>query len=248
MLLVGECMQNQKKIWGSAIVFAVLVVCTLSFQNCAPSSSGSASSDNNNSNSTDSSGILSYPNSGTPVVLVPGQAVTLKLQKPSYMGSAADYIWMVPGDDYALASYYGLFTEINGYIYVSLTVKASYSSAKNMRLYILKMSDYSYADTTGLGIRVDSSAYGSHYSADMATEICDSRGSYVPTFIYDPSKSAADALIVFDNGAGVGSLECSFGGTSVDCLNTSAWPSDWASKKLTISGYNRCGTSTSRTF
>lgn len=241
-------MQNRKKMWGSAIIFAVLVVCTLSFQNCAPSSSGSASTDNTNTSSTDDSGILSYPNSGTPVTLVPGQAITLKMVKPSYMSSAADYIWMVPGDDYALASYYGLFTEIDGYIYVSLTVKSSYASAKNMRLYILRISDYNYADTTGIGIRVDASAYGSHYSYDMATEICDARGSYVPTFILDRTKSAADALIVFDNGAGVGSLECSFAGTSVDCLNTSAWPSDWASKSLTITGYNRCGTSTSRTI
>lgn len=243
-------MQNTKKLWGSVIVFAVLIVCTLSFQNCAPSSTESASTDadNNSSGGASGSGVVTYPSSGTSVTLIPGQAITIKMTKPSYMGSASDYIWMVPADDYALASYYGLFTEINGHIYVSLTVKSSYASAKNMRLYVLKLSDYTYADKTGLGLRVDASAYGSHYSADMATEMCDSRGTYVPTFIYDKSKAAADALIVFDNGAGVGSLECKFGDTSVDCLNTAAWPSDWASKSLTINGYNRCGTSTTRTF
>ncbi|UXR63142.1 hypothetical protein EZJ49_08640 [Bdellovibrio bacteriovorus] len=246
-------MQNQKKIWGSVIVFAVLTVCTLTFQNCAPSSTESAStSTDTNTSSGDSSStdtaILTYPNSGTPVTLIPGQSITLKMTKPSYMSNAADYLWIVPSDDYALASYYGLFTEVDGYLYVSLTVKSSYASVKNMRLYTLNIATNTYADTTGIGIKIDASAYGQHFSGDMVSEMCDVRGAYVPTFIFDKTKAAADALIVFDNGAGVGSLECNFGGTSVDCLTTSAWPSDWASRSLTITGYNRCGATTTRTF
>lgn len=249
----GGCMQNQKKIWGSVMVFAVLTICTLTFQNCAPSSTDSASTSSdgttaNTDNSSTSTSILTYPNAGTPVTLIPGQSITLKLTKPSYMSNAADYLWIVPSDDYALASYYGLFTEVDGYLYVSLTVKSSYASAKNMRLYILNIASNSYADKTGLGLKIDASAYGQHYSSDMVSEMCDVRGGYVPTFIFDKTKEAADALIVFDNGAGVGSLECNFGGTSVDCLSTSSWPSDWASRSLTISGYNRCGATTTRTF
>lgn len=246
-------MQNKNKIWGSAIIFAVLTVCTLTFQNCAPSSTESASTSTDGAtssgdSSSTSTNILTYPNAGTPVTLIPGQSITLKLTKPAYMSNAADYLWIVPSDDYALASYYGLFTEVNGYLYVSLTVKSSYASVKNMRLYILKIASNTYADTTGLGLKVDASAYGSHYSADMASEMCDVRSTYVPTFIYDESKAAADALIVFDNGAGVGALECNFGGTSVDCLATGSWPSDWNSRSLTITGYNRCGVETTRTF
>lgn len=242
-------MQNGKKIWGSALVFAVLAVCTLSFQNCAPSGGDApASNSTTSADSSSTSGVVSYPNSGTPVTLIPGQSITLKLTKPSYMTDPSQYIWLIPSDDYSLASYYGLFTEIGDHIYVSLTVKSSYSSVKNMRLYVLRISDYSYADTTGVGIKIDPSAYGQHYAADHASEMCEVRGNYVPTFLYDKSKAAADALIVFDNGAGVGSLECNFGGTSVDCLATSQWPSSWASQTLKVTGYNRCGAASTRSF
>lgn len=242
-------MQNTKKILGTTLVLAVLAVFTLSFQNCAPSSGETPSI--NSPSVTDSGsdlGVLKYPDSGTPVTLIPGQSITLKLTKPSYMADASQYIWLIPSDDYSLASYYGLFTEIGNSIYVSLTVRPSYASARSMRLYILKIADYTYADNTGLGIRIDPSAYGQHSSADHAVEMCETRGSYVPTFLYDNTNSTADALIIFDNGAGVGALECEFGGASVDCLQTSQWPANWASLPLKVTGYNRCGAGSTRNF
>lgn len=248
-------MQNlKKKIRGSLVALFLFSTVTMSFQNCssgfAPLTPTSETGITSNS-SLDTSGvsqILTYPDSGVPVTLVPGQNITLKMTKPSYMVNASDYLWIIPSDDYSLASYYGLITEANGSIYVSLSVRSAYAHTKKMRIYFLKLADYSYADTTGLGILIDPAATGQQYAVDSISEVCAVRSDYVPTFLFDTSKSAADALTVFDNGAGIGSLECLFGETSVDCLTPAAWPSDWSSRNLSINAYNRCGTPTTRTF
>ncbi|MEN0058434.1 MAG: hypothetical protein AAGB31_06335 [Bdellovibrio sp.] len=228
-----------------------VVICILFFQNCSSSSSVEGSSDISSLDDS-SAAILSYPNSGTAVTLVPGQIVTLKLQKPSTMGTATDYIWYVPSDDYSLVAYYGLLVENNGYVYVSLKVKSSYASSRSLRVYFLKASDYSYFDTTGFGVLINPS--GTQYSSDAVTEVCSFWSSYAPTFSFNRSATlVADALTVFDNGNGVASLSCSFANSSggystVDCLETSGWPSNWRTASVIVSGASRCGTSSSTTF
>lgn len=249
-------MKFNKKFAGPAAVVLGLIVTVLSFQNCAQNHSSSSGSTGTTSSDTtgtvtNTTAALSYPVT-TSVVLVPGQSTTIKIVKPSAMGDSSNYIWYAYGDNHALAAHYGIPVENNGYLYVSLMLKSSFSGTQDIRVYFWNYSTSTYLDGNGIKVRMTSS--GTPFSQDAAAELCDLRPDYVPSFTFTKTAAAADALYVFDTGGGIGSLSCTFtdssGNTSasVDCLNTSAWPSTWASSTLNLYGTNRCGTNTSRSF
>lgn len=243
-------MQKQtKKLIYPSLVFTALIFCAISFQNCAQQGSTTAASTSVDG-LTSSESVLTYPNTGIPVTLIPGQAVTLKIAKPAELTGVTNFLWVVKSDDYSLATFYGLPTETSdGYLYVSLSVVSSYTATKEMRLYFYNSDTSTYVDSVGLGILVNPSAAGSQYSADYISEMCDVRSAYVPTFRLNRSAVAKDALTTFDNGAGVGSLSCTFGSNAaVDCLTPSMWPTGWASLNLVVEGYNRCGVANTTTI
>ncbi|KHD87683.1 MAG: hypothetical protein OM95_13120 [Bdellovibrio sp. ArHS] len=241
-------MLKRRQIASRVLAVILLAVSTLSFQNCANTPDSSAASALVTDTSSNVVSALAYPSTAQIVTLVPGQNITLKIQKPSAMVYASDYIWYVLSDESSLVSSYGLLVENDGYLYVSLSVRSSYTSVKSLRVYFLDTATYSYFDSTGLSFQLNP-AETSPYSADAQAEVCNFWSAYTPTFLFDRTKKlAAAALTIFDNGAGVGSVSCSFGDsssgyTTVDCLNSAAWPANWASLNLIVHATNRCGTS-----
>lgn len=251
-------MRLNKKFLGSGAVVMGLVATVLSFQNCSQNQAGStastSTSDTSSGGTTTSATTITYPNTSTPIILTAGQSVTLKIVKPSTLGDISNYLWYAYNDGHALAAHFGLPVESNGYLYISLTVRSDFTTtSQDVRVYLYNYSTGTYFDSYGVWVRMMSST-SNYFTGDAASEICSLRSSYVPTFNYTKTGAITDALYVFDNGAGIGNLSCSFtdsaGTTSsaVDCLNTSLWPSDWASKTLNLYSTNRCGTSYSHSY
>lgn len=250
-------MKINKKFLGPVAIVAGLAVTVLSFQNCANNQSASSSSTDSNTatdSSTTSASVLTYPNT-TPVYMVPGQSVTVKFLKPAAITDLTNWVWYAYNDGHALASHFGTPVENNGYLYISVTLRSDWTTtSKDVRVYLYNKSTQTYLDGNGVVFRL---TYGStsSYTGDAVAEMCQlSSAAYVPTFIYSKTAAAADALYVYDNGAGIGYLSCSWSDSSgnttsaVDCLNTSAWPSGWASMTLNLYATNRCGTSFSHSY
>lgn len=246
-------MKFNKKVLGPAAVVIGLIVTVLSFQNCSQGQTSSSSS-TSDLTTTSSVNALSYPSTSTPVFLVAGQSVTLKIAKPAAMSDSTSYEWYVYNDGNALDAHIGLPVESNGYLYVSLTVRSDLSSTQDLRIYFYNWSTSTYLDGNGVWIRLSPSATSTPYSGDAVSEMCSVRSSYVPSFNFSRSTAVTSALNVFDNGAGVATLTCTFTDSSgtnygtVDCVNTASWPSNWASLSLNVYSTNRCGTSYSQSF
>lgn len=244
-------MKLNKKVLGPAAVVVGLIVTVLSFQNC---SQGQSSSSSSTDVTTSTVNAVAYPSTSSPIFLVAGQSVTLKIAKPSGMSDSTSYEWYVYNDGNALDAHIGLPVESNGYLYVSLTVRSDLTTTKDLHIYFYNWSTATYLDGNGVWIRLGPSSAGTAYSSDAVSEMCSVRSSYVPSFAFTRTAAVTSALSIFDNGAGIATLTCTFtdsSGTSygtVDCVNTSAWPSNWASLSLAVYATNRCGTSYSQSF
>lgn len=252
---------NRKTLGPVAAVIGLMAT-VLSFQNCSqsqtsatPSTTDSTTTSSGSGSSSSSSALtaLSYPVT-TALNLVPGQSTTIKVTKPSTLSDMTNYVWYAYGDGHALASHVGLPVESSGSLYISLTLRSDFSGTKDLRVYFYNTATSTYLDGNGIKIHLDSTGTVTPFSADAASELCTLRSSYVPSFIFTKSAAIEDALYVFDNGAGVNALNCTFtdsAGTtsaSVDCLKTSSWPSSWASQTLNVYSTNRCSTSSTQTY
>lgn len=237
-------MKPMKKLLTTGFAVAALGIITVSFQNCSTSSVSEDSSSTTAIAAT--TGPLVYPvTSG--ITLTTGQSITLKVARPGAIADLSQYVWMAYYDGGSLVAKQGAITEANGYMYISLSVKNTLSAATSFRVYLVNYSTGAYLDGKGILLNLVPGA-ANPYVSDYINEACAFRSSYVPTFAVDKTKIASSAITIMENGAGIGTLICSIGGVDYDCLATSKWPSDWASKTMAITGYNRCSIGTTVTF
>lgn len=237
-------MKSKKKIFTTGFAIAALGLIAVSFQNCSTSSVSEESSTSPTIAAT--TGPLVYPvTSG--VTLTTGQSITLKVARPGAIADLSQYVWMAYYDGGNLVARQGAITEANGYMYISVSVKNTLSAATSFRLYLVNYSTGEYLDGKGILLNLIPGA-ANPYVSDYINEACAFRSSYVPTFSVDKTKTASSAITIMENGAGIGTLICNIGGVDYDCLTTSKWPSDWASKTMNITGYNRCSVGATSTF
>lgn len=239
-------MKPNKKPFVTGLAVAALAMVAVSFQNCSTSSMTEDSSSTAAPNIAASVGPLVYP-ATSGITLTGGQTITLKVARPSAISDLSQYIWMAYYDGGTLVAKQGSMAEANGYMYISLSVKSTLSAATSFRIYLVNYSTGKYLDSKGILLNLVPGA-ASPYTSDYVTEACSLRSTSVPTFSVNKTTSAASAINIMENGAGIGGLSCTIGGVGYDCLATSTWPSDWASKTISITGYNRCGIGATSSF
>lgn len=230
-------MKPNKKPFVTGFAIAALALVAVSFQNCSTSSMTEESSTSPIIAAT--AGPLVYPATNG-ITLTSGQTITLKVARPSAIADLTQYVWLAYYDGGALVARQGSMAEANGYMYISLSVKANITTASSFRLYLVNVNTGKYLDSKGILLNLVPTATDP-YRSDYITEACAIRSMAVPTFAVDKKATAGSAITIMDNGTGIASLSCAIGGVVYDCLATSTWPSDWASKPMVITGYNRCG-------
>jgi hypothetical protein len=235
-------MKPSKKFFVNGVLVLALASVAVSFQNCAAGSSDSAST---STSAEGLSGDIPYP-SATPVILSAGQNITLRVARPSSLSSLTNWMWVIYGGGSYVIAPQGLFAADNNYLYISVAVRSSLAAQRDLRIYLYNYSTKTYLDGNGVKISLRPSV-SKPYSSDYVQQAC-SLSAYAPTFAVNRSVASSSAVLIQDNGAGVGSAVCEISGNAYDCLSTSNWPSNWASQKITITGYNRCGQNASYVF
>lgn len=240
----------------SAVIAAMSMV--VLFQNCS-GSGFSTESDilaSEDPTPTVPTGILqfNYPSVNSAFTVKPGDALTIKVLKPEGVAQGVHY-WRVVQDFYSLAAYYGPIMEKDGYIYISFTISPYFVGTRELKLYILKLDDDSpiASDDAGFKFTVSSTATEDHGVYDAVVDMCSVAAVYAPALSFDRAVTeVSEALLIGDNGGGVGGATCTFTGSAgtktVNCLQTAEWPSDWRTATLSVTARNRCGASTNRDF
>lgn len=244
-------MVKNKKYAGGALVVVGLSM-LLAFQNCSENASlSNTTSGNINGSSTAGESVISYPSVSSAIVLKAGQKVTLKFQMPTFKESSANYMWYAYNDGHMLMAKYGLPVFVDGYMYISLSVRSDMTAdqtAVRLMLYNFVNTAQGYLDQQGVKVYLASSASATGYSTDSVAEACTASTAFAPGFKFNRTVAATDALTPTDNGGGIASATCSFNNVSADCFNTSTWPSGWVSQTVIVNATSRCGATTSVTF
>ncbi|MBO9668592.1 MAG: hypothetical protein J7501_17470 [Bdellovibrio sp.] len=235
-------MKPSKKFFANSVLVLALASVAVSFQNC---SAGSSSDSSSTTSAEGLSGDIPYPSS-TPVILSSGQNITLRVAKPSSLSSLTNWMWVIYGGGSYVIAPQGLFASDGNYLYISVAVRSSLTAQRDLRIYLYNYSTKTYLDGNGIKISLRPSV-NNPYSSDYVSQAC-SLSSYAPTFAVNRGVASSSAVLIQDNGAGVGSAVCQISGTNYDCLNTGGWPSNWASQTITITGFNRCGQNASYSF
>lgn len=242
---------KNKKFAGGALVVAGLSM-LLAFQNCSENASlSNTTSGSINGSSTSEESVISYPSVSSSIVLKAGQKITLKFKTPSFPENSANYMWYAYNDGHSLMAKYGLPVFVDGYMYISLSVRSDITvdqTAVRVMLYNYVNTAQGYLDQQGIKVYVSASASASNYKTDSISEACTASTAFAPGFKFNRAVAATDALTPTDNGGGIASATCSFNNVSADCFNTSTWPTGWASQTVIVNATSRCGATTSVTF
>lgn len=241
--------------FAGGILVAVGVSMLLAFQNCSQNASlsGALEGDINGSSTVPApSTELSYPSTASAIVLKAGQKITLKFPTPNFTENSANYMWYAYNDGHMLMAKYGLPVFVNGYMYISLSVRSDLvadQTAVRIMLYNFVNTAQGYLDQQGIKVHLTTAGSTlSSYAVDSLSEACTSATAYSPAFKVVRTGAAVDALIPTDNGGGLASATCTFNNVAADCFDTTKWPSGWASQTIVVSATSRCGATTTQTF
>jgi hypothetical protein len=160
-------------------------------------------------------------------------------------------MWYAYNDGHMLMAKYGLPVFVNGYMYISLSVRSDMTvdqTAVRLMLYNFVNTSAGYLDQKGVKIYLSASSTIGSYTTDSLAEACAAPTAYAPAFKINRASAAEDALIPTDNGGGIASATCSFNNVSADCFKVSTWPTGWATQTLKVTATSRCGASTSQTL
>lgn len=197
---------------------------------------------------------FNYPHLTSAFTVKPGDALTIKVVKPEGAAQGTHY-WRIAQDFYSMAAYYGPVIEKDGYIYISFTVSPYFVGTQELKLFILELDTDTPLTPSDPGFRftVDSNSTADHGVFDNVTSLCSVASSFAPALnFYREVTEIREALLIGDNGGGVGGASCTFTGTqgtkTVNCLNTVEWPSDWRTADLSVSARSRCNATMNRDF
>lgn len=197
---------------------------------------------------------FNYPQLTSAFTVKPGDALTIKVLKPEGVAQGVHY-WRIVQDFYSMAAYYGPVIEKDGYIYISFTVSPYFTGTQELRLFILNLETDMPITSGDPGFRftVDATSTADHGVFDSVVNLCSVASAYAPALSFDREVTEIrEALLIGDNGGGVGGASCTFTSTqgtkTVNCLNTVEWPSDWRTANLSVSARSRCNATTNRDF